>query len=43
MRWAGFGLVWLALAIMTCDALSHRRRTLAATATTPPALTRQAA
>ena len=45
MRWAGFGLVWLALAIMTWDALSHRRRTLTtpATATPPPAPTRQAA
>lgn len=34
MRWAGFGLVWLALVIMTWDALAHRRRTLAATMTT---------
>ena len=35
MRWAGFGLVWLALVIMTWDALSYRRRTLALAATAP--------
>ena len=33
MRWAGFGLVWLALVIMTWDALSYRRRTVALAAT----------
>ncbi|WP_341351251.1 EamA family transporter RarD [Nocardioides convexus] len=27
-RWVGFGLVWLALAIFTVEALRHRRRTL---------------
>jgi chloramphenicol-sensitive protein RarD len=37
MRWAGFGLVWLALAIMTSDALAYRRRTLALAATAPAA------
>ena len=26
MRWAGFGLVWLALAIFTWEAISHHRR-----------------
>ncbi|TDD25844.1 EamA family transporter RarD [Kribbella turkmenica] len=26
MRWAGFGLVWLALAIFTWDSMAHRRR-----------------
>ena len=26
-RWAGFGLVWVALAIFTADSLRHRRRT----------------
>ncbi|WP_405062322.1 EamA family transporter RarD [Kribbella sp. NBC_01505] len=29
MRWAGFGLVWLALAIFTFDSLNRRRRTIA--------------
>ena len=29
MRWAGFGLVWLALAIFTWDSMNHRRRTIA--------------
>ncbi len=29
MRWAGFGLVWLALAIFTFDGLNRRRRTIA--------------
>lgn len=28
-RWIGFGLVWLALAIFTAEALAHRRRQLA--------------
>ncbi len=37
MRWAGFGLVWLALAIMTWDALAYRRRTLALAAAAAPA------
>ncbi len=32
MRWAGFALVWLALAILTWDGLAHRRRTLAVSA-----------
>ena len=27
MRWVGFGLVWLALVILTWDGLAHRRRT----------------
>ena len=29
MRWAGFGLVWLALVIFTWDGLTRRRRTVA--------------
>ncbi len=29
MRWAGFALVWLALVVLTWDALAHRRRRLA--------------
>jgi chloramphenicol-sensitive protein RarD len=29
MRWAGFALVWLALAIFTYDGMANRRRTLA--------------
>jgi chloramphenicol-sensitive protein RarD len=29
MRWAGFGLVWLALVIFTWDSMARRRRTLA--------------
>jgi chloramphenicol-sensitive protein RarD len=29
MRWAGFGLVWLALALFTFDSLHRRRRTIA--------------
>ncbi|HET6986074.1 MAG TPA: EamA family transporter RarD [Kribbella sp.] len=29
MRWAGFGLVWLALVIFTWDSLNRRRRTIA--------------
>jgi len=29
MRWAGFGLVWLALAIFTFDGLNRRRRSIA--------------
>ncbi|TDD57338.1 EamA family transporter RarD [Kribbella antibiotica] len=29
MRWAGFGLVWLALALFTFDSLNKRRRTIA--------------
>jgi len=29
MRWAGFGLVWLALAIFTWDSMNRRRRTIA--------------
>lgn len=37
MRWAGFGLVWLALVIMTWDALAYRRRTLALAAAIAPA------
>jgi chloramphenicol-sensitive protein RarD len=28
MRWAGFGLVWLALAIFTWDGMNRRRRTV---------------
>ncbi|MEP6814524.1 MAG: EamA family transporter RarD [Marmoricola sp.] len=28
VRWAGFGLVWVALAVFTVDALRHRRRQL---------------
>jgi chloramphenicol-sensitive protein RarD len=28
IRWAGFTLVWLALAVSTYDTLSHHRRTL---------------
>lgn len=28
MRWVGFGLVWLALAIFTVEAVQHRRRQL---------------
>jgi chloramphenicol-sensitive protein RarD len=27
MRWVGFGLVWLALVILTWDGLAQRRRT----------------
>ena len=29
MRWAGFGLVWLALVIFTWDSMNHRRRSIA--------------
>jgi chloramphenicol-sensitive protein RarD len=29
MRWAGFGLVWLALVIFTWDSMNRRRRTIA--------------
>ncbi len=29
MRWAGFGLVWLALAIFTLDGMDRRRRAVA--------------
>ncbi|MEV0801501.1 EamA family transporter RarD [Kribbella sp. NPDC050281] len=29
MRWAGFGLVWLALVIFTIDSMNRRRRTIA--------------
>ncbi|HZX01361.1 EamA family transporter RarD [Kribbella sp.] len=29
MRWAGFGLVWVALALFTFDSMHNRRRTLA--------------
>ena len=32
VRWAGFVLVWLALALFTSEALAHRRRQLALTA-----------
>jgi chloramphenicol-sensitive protein RarD len=28
LRWAGFGLVWVALAIFTVESLNHRRRSL---------------
>ena len=28
MRWAGFGLVWLALVIFTWDGMARRRRAL---------------
>jgi chloramphenicol-sensitive protein RarD len=28
MRWAGFGLVWVALVIFTVESLNHRRRSL---------------
>jgi chloramphenicol-sensitive protein RarD len=28
MRWVGFGLVWLALAVFTVESLNHRRRAL---------------
>jgi chloramphenicol-sensitive protein RarD len=40
MRWAGFGLVWLALAIFTWDTMAHRRRiqTLERTAVTASAV-----
>lgn len=31
-RWAGFGLVWVALALFTADSLRHRRRSLRLTA-----------
>ncbi|PVG82534.1 EamA family transporter RarD [Nocardioides gansuensis] len=37
-RWVGFGLVWLALAVLTAEAIRHRRRTLRA-ALSPPAVT----
>ena len=36
-RWAGFLLVWGALALFTVEALRHRRRQLALTAATSPA------
>jgi chloramphenicol-sensitive protein RarD len=29
MRWAGFGLVWLALVIFTWDSMNRRRQSLA--------------
>ena len=29
MRWAGFGLVWLALVIFTWDSMNRRRRSIA--------------
>ena len=29
MRWAGFGLVWVALVIFTWDGMNRRRRTIA--------------
>jgi len=32
MRWVGFGLVWVALALFTVESLRHRRRTLRLTA-----------
>jgi chloramphenicol-sensitive protein RarD len=32
MRWAGFGLVWVALVIFTVESLHHRRRSLRAAA-----------
>jgi chloramphenicol-sensitive protein RarD len=28
MRWVGFGLVWLALAVFTVESVNHRRRQL---------------
>jgi chloramphenicol-sensitive protein RarD len=37
-RWAGFALVWSALVVFTVEALRHRRRQLALTAQTAPAL-----
>ena len=36
-RWAGFALVWLALALFTAEALTHRRRQLAVTLEGTPA------
>lgn len=35
MRWLGFALVWLALAILTTEALQHRRRHLRFTSAPP--------
>jgi chloramphenicol-sensitive protein RarD len=32
VRWAGFGLVWIALVVFTVDAMRHRRRQLQLTA-----------
>ena len=32
MRWVGFSLVWLALAIFTFELVNHRRRQLRLTA-----------
>ena len=32
MRWAGFGLVWIALVMFTYEAINHRRRQLRLTA-----------
>jgi chloramphenicol-sensitive protein RarD len=26
MRWVGFGLIWVALAVFTFEALTHHRR-----------------
>lgn len=36
-RWAGFALVWLALALFTAEALTHRRRQLAVSLEGTPA------
>jgi chloramphenicol-sensitive protein RarD len=37
MRWAGFALVWLALAVLSWDGLAQRRRSVALAAATSPA------
>jgi chloramphenicol-sensitive protein RarD len=36
VRWVGFVLVWVALAIFTADSLHHRRRTPRSTAEVAP-------
>ena len=35
-RWIGFGLVWVALTVLTVDSLLHARRVRAATASVAP-------
>ncbi|OLR91214.1 EamA family transporter RarD [Actinokineospora bangkokensis] len=37
-RWIGFGLVWLALVVITAESLAHRRRVLALAARRQPEL-----
>ncbi len=37
-RWAGFGLVWVALTIFTVEAVNHRRRQLSLTVAASPAV-----